>query len=97
MCKRLYIYRVGATDRCALTAVKNEPRLPPATAPHCWRLWMQISPTQEQHRRYGFDVEPAVKAIIASGYYLFTGSALLLRDRSLVPSIPTSAAEPEDG
>jgi hypothetical protein len=58
---------------------------------------MQISPPQEQHRRYGFDVQTTVQAIIASGYYLFTGSALLLRDRSLVRSIPTSVAEPEDG
>src|SRR5262245_9713948 len=97
MCKRLYIYRVGATDRCALTAVKNEPRLPPATAPDCWRLWMQISPPQEQHKRYGFDVQSAAQAITASGFYLFTGSAVLLRDRPLVQSTPTSVAEPEDG
>jgi hypothetical protein len=97
MYKRLYIYRVGATDRCALTAVKNEPRLPPVAAPDCWRFWMQISPPQEQHRRYGFDVQSAVQAVVASGYHLFTGSADLLRDRPLVPSTPTSVAEREDG
>jgi hypothetical protein len=37
------------------------------------------------------------QAINASGYYLFTGSAVLLRDRPLVQSTPTSVAEPEDG
>jgi hypothetical protein len=95
--KRLYIYRVGATDRCALTAVRNEPRLPPVAAPDSWRFWMQISPPQEQHRRYGFDVQSAVQAVVASGYHLFTGSAELLRDRPLVPSTPTSVAEREDG
>jgi hypothetical protein len=52
---------------------------------------------QDQHRRYGFDVQFAVQAINASGYYLFTGSAVLLRDRPLVQSTPTSVAEPEDG
>jgi hypothetical protein len=97
VCKRLYIYRIGATDRCALTAVKNEPRLPPVAAPDCWRFWMQISPTQEQHRRYGFEVQSAVRAVGANGYHLFTGSAELLRDRPLVPSTPTSVAECEDG
>jgi hypothetical protein len=42
-------------------------------------------------------VQFAVQAINASGYYLFTGSAVLLRDRPLVQSTPTSVAEPEDG
>jgi hypothetical protein len=40
---------------------------------------MQISPPQEQHRRYGFDIRAAVQAIIANGYYPFTGSRVLLR------------------
>jgi hypothetical protein len=93
MSKRLYIYRVDATDRCALTAVKSEPRLPPVAAPDAWRFWMQISPPQEQRRGYGFDVQ----AVVASGYHLFTGSAELLHDRPLVQSTPTSVAEPEDG
>jgi hypothetical protein len=95
--RRLYIYRVGATDRCALTAVKNEPRLPSVDAPDCWRFWMQISLPQEQHRRYGLDMQSAVQAVVASGYHLFTGSAELLHDRPLVPSTPTSVAEREDG
>jgi hypothetical protein len=97
MRRRLYIYRVGATDRCALTALKNEPRLPPVAAPDCWRLWMQISPPLEQHRRYGFDIRAAVQAIIANGYYLFTGSRVLLRQRPLAPSMPTAPAEHNDG
>jgi hypothetical protein len=97
MYKRLYIYRVGATDRCALTAVKDEPRLPPVAAPDCWRLWMQISPPQKQHRRYGFDIRTAVQAIIGDGYYLFTGSKILLRERPLARSIPAAPAEPNDG
>jgi hypothetical protein len=97
MYKRLYIYRVGDTDQCAVTAVKNEPRLPPVAAPACWRFWMQISPTQQQHRRFGFDVQSAVQAVVANGYHLFTGSAVLLRDHPLVQAIPTSVAEHEDG
>jgi len=28
--KRIYIYRSGATDNCALTGTKNDPRLPSA-------------------------------------------------------------------
>ena len=29
---RFYIYRVGATDACALTAIKGDPRLPATVA-----------------------------------------------------------------
>ncbi len=95
MHKRLYIYRIDATDLCALTAVKNEPRLPPVAGPGCWRLWMQISPPQEQ-RRYGFDVRAALQEIIGNGYHLFTGSEELLRERPLAPSTPATPAEHND-
>jgi hypothetical protein len=30
--RRLYIYRCGTTNACALTGEKGEPRLPPASA-----------------------------------------------------------------
>src|SRR5262245_3134952 len=96
MRKRLYIYRVGGTDRCALTAIKNEPRLPLVAVPDRWRLWMQISPPQGQHRRYGFDIQAAVRAIIANGYYLFTGSEVLLRQRPLARSEPALKEEKTD-
>lgn len=78
MGKRLYIYRSGATDNCALTGVKDDPRLPAAAPPDRWRFWMQIGPLQAQDRRYGFDIRAAVEAIAANGYYLFTGSRELL-------------------
>jgi hypothetical protein len=42
---------------------------------------MQIGPLQAQRGAYGFDIRTAVNAITAHGYYLFTGSAELLRDR----------------
>jgi hypothetical protein len=92
MRKRLYIYRIGATDSCALTAVKNEPRLPPIAAPDRWCFWMQISPPKAQHRRYGFDIQAAVQGIIANGYYPFTGSRVLLRQRPLARSTSTTPA-----
>jgi hypothetical protein len=97
MRKRLYIHRVGSTDHCALTAVKNEPRLPSLAAPDRWRLWMQIGPPQERHRRYGFDIRLAVQAIVANGHYLFTGSSVLLRERPIAPSTPAVPAEHNDG
>ena len=97
MRKRLYIYRIGATNRCALAAVKNEPRLPPVAAPDNWCFWMQISPPQAQHRRYGFDIRAAVQGIITDGYYLFTGSGVLLRQRPLARSTPAAPAEHTDG
>jgi hypothetical protein len=78
MGKRIYIYRSGATDNCALTGVKDDPRLPPAAPPDCWRFWMQIGPHQAQDRRYGFDLRAAVEAIMANGCYLFRGSRELL-------------------
>ena len=86
MGKRIYIYRGGATDNCALTETKNDPRLPPAPAPDNWRFWMQIGPLQAQGRRCGFDVRAAVHGIRTQGYYLFKGSRTLLRERSAVTS-----------
>ncbi len=78
MPRRIYIYRSGTTDTCALTADRSDPRLPRGFG-DSWRLWMQIGPLQAQGDRYGFDIHAAVNAMIANGYYLFTGSAALLR------------------
>jgi hypothetical protein len=58
---------------------------------------MQISPPQKLHRRYGFDIRAAVQAIIGDGYYLFTGSKILLRERPLARSMPAAPTEPNDG
>jgi hypothetical protein len=79
--KRMYIYRSGATDNCALTATKNDPRLPPAPVPDNWQFWMQIGPLQAQDGRCGFDVRAAVDGITTKGYYLFKGSSALLHER----------------
>lgn len=94
--KRIYIYRSGTTSNCALTAVKNDPRLPPLGAPDCWRLWMQIGPDQAQDGRYGFDIRAAVQAILADGYYLFTGSQALLCKRALASLKPASQGGQDD-
>lgn len=90
MGKRIYVYRSGATDTCALTGLKNDPRLPPAPTPYRWLFWMQIGPVQAQGGRYGFDVRAAVHGISTQGYYLFTGSSILLRERPAVASKPVS-------
>jgi hypothetical protein len=81
MGKRIYVYRHGDSDSCVLTAVKGDPRLPPADAPGYWRFWMQIGPQQAQNGRYGFDIRSAVSGLSTDGYYLFTGSPTLLRSR----------------
>lgn len=81
MGKRIYIYRSGGTDNCALAGTKNDPRLPSAPAPDCWRFWMQIGPLEAQSGRCGFDIRAAVYGISTQGYYLFTGSGALLRER----------------
>lgn len=86
MGKRIYVYRSGATDTCALTGTKNDPRLPSASAPENWRFWMQIGPLQAQGGRLGFDVRAAVHGIRTQGYYLFRGSRTLLRERPGVTS-----------
>ncbi|NJO32135.1 MAG: hypothetical protein HC869_02430 [Rhodospirillales bacterium] len=78
MPRRIYIYRSGTTDTCALTADKSDPPLPRGSG-DSWRLWMQIGPLQAQGHRYGFDIRAAVDAITVNRYYLFTGSAALLR------------------
>ena len=80
MGKRIYIYRSGATDNCALTGTKNDPRLPPAPVPDRWQFWMQIGPLQAQGGRCGFDVRAAVDGITTRGYYLFKGSSALLHE-----------------
>jgi hypothetical protein len=84
--KRIYVYRGGATDTCALTGTKNDPRLPSTSAPDNWRFWMQIGPLQAQGGRLGFDVRAAVHGIRKQGYYLFRGSSTLLRERPAVTS-----------
>lgn len=86
MGKRIYIYRSGATNNCALTGAKDDPRLPPPAGPDCWHFWMQIGPLQPEHRGYGFNLWPAVKEIAANGYHLFTGSETLLGKRPLARS-----------
>ena len=86
MGKRIYVYRSGSTDNCALTGTKNDPRLPYAPAPDNWRFWMQIGPLQAQGGRCGFDVRAAVHGIRTRGYYLFKGSGTLLGARPAVRS-----------
>lgn len=90
MGKRIYIYRSGTTENFALTGAKGEPRLPAAVAPDCWRFWMQIGPLQAQDNLYGFGIEDAVHGITTMGYYLFTGSTVLLGERPLAGSKPQS-------
>jgi hypothetical protein len=40
--QRLYIYRCGATNTCALTLEKGDPCLPAPLVSYRWRFWMQI-------------------------------------------------------
>ena len=75
---RFYIYRSGKTKDCALTRVKDDPRLPP----NGWQFWMQATGHQSEDGRYGFNWEEAVREIAAKGYYLFTGSMRLSTDGS---------------
>jgi hypothetical protein len=91
MGKRIYIYRSGDTNNCALTGAKDDPRLPPLAAPCRWHFWMQVGPLQPEHRGYGFDLCAAVKEIAANGYHLFTGSQALLRKRP--PARPKPAVQ----
>ena len=76
--QRLYIYRYGATNACALTGKKGEPRLPAPLASDRWQFWMQTSSHQTDNGVYGFALESAAPQIAARGYYLFTGSNRLL-------------------
>ena len=87
--QRLYIYRCGTTNVCALTGEKGDPRLPAPLAPDCWRFWMQTGCHQTDNALYGFALETAMTQIAARGYYLFTGSTKLLETRSVArPAIP---------
>lgn len=78
MARRLYIYRCARTDEFAVTAEKKHGHLPRNGPPQVWQFWMQIGPAQAQAGRLGFDVRTAVHAIWTDGFYLFTGSAVLL-------------------
>jgi hypothetical protein len=70
---RIYIYRNGVSDTRALTAVRDNAHLPLSS---------------DQRGTYGFDIRTAVNAITTHGYYLFTWSAKLLRDRQHLSSKP---------
>jgi hypothetical protein len=96
MRKRIYIYRKGATDDCALTGAKDDLRLPSLPAPERWQFWMQIGPLQAEYREYGFDIRAAVHEIAAHGYHLFTGSQTLLRKRPLAGLEPAPEKEQTD-
>jgi hypothetical protein len=75
--QRLYIYRCGATNVCALTGEKGDARLPTPLASDRWQFWMQIS-LQTDSGIYGFGPETALAQITGKGFYLFTGSIKLL-------------------
>ena len=76
--ERFFIYRCGATTSCALTATKDEPRLPPTGHAKAWTLWMLITRHQVEDGVYGFALDCAMAKIRADGFFLFTGSAKLL-------------------
>jgi hypothetical protein len=76
--ERLYIYRCGRTDSCAVTATKNETRLLRSLCPTSWQFWMQITRYQFEDGRSGFTFDAAIAGIKAKGYFLFTGSPELL-------------------
>jgi hypothetical protein len=86
MPRRIYIYRRGTTDNCAVTADRGYAHLPPTLAADHWRFWMQIGPLQAQGGRCGFDIRAAVHAITTQGYHLFTGSTALLGQRTCASS-----------
>ena len=79
--QRLYIYRLGATNACALTGEKGDSRLPAPLAPDRWQFWMQTSRDQTENGLYGYAEEPAVTQIAAQGFCFFTGSSKLRRPR----------------
>ena len=86
--ERLYIYRRGATNACALTDEKSDSSLPAPIAPDRWQFWMQTSRRPTEDGLHGFAMETAVTQIAERGYYLFTGSARLLATR-VVPRAAT--------
>lgn len=82
--ERFYIHRSGDTAACALTAVKDEPRLLQADGAAPWRFWMQVTRFQVEDGRLGFVFDTAVAKIQADGFFLFTGSPKLLGQPVLV-------------
>ena len=88
--QRFFVYRSGATNACALTGAKDDPRLPAAVAPDSWRFWMQIGRLQAENDRYGFNLQAAVDEIAAKGYSLFTGTHKLLGQDAPAPSTPSA-------
>ena len=74
---RLYIYRCGATNVCALTGEKGNSRLPAPLAPDRWQFWMQTSCNPTEDGLHGFAMEAAVTQIAARGYYLFCADRAL--------------------
>ena len=76
--ERFYIYRCGMTDARAVTATKDEPRLPRSLCPTRWQFWMQVTRHQFEDGRSGFTFDAAIAEINAKGYFLFTGSPKLL-------------------
>jgi hypothetical protein len=86
--ERLYIYRCGATNACALKEEKGDSSLPAPIAPDRWRFWMQTSRHPTEDGVHGFAMKTAVTQIAERGYYLFTGSARLLATR-VVPRAAT--------
>ena len=94
--QRLYIYRCGTTNACALTGVKGDPRLPAPLAPDRWQFWMQTGCHQTDNALYSFALETAKTQIAAKGYYLFTGSARLLEPRRVArPATPKLSIMPD--
>lgn len=91
MRKRIYIYRRGATDDCALTGAKDDPRLPSLAAPDRWQFWMQIGPLQSVHREHGFDIRAAVQEIVANGYHAGSGHPRFRGDCGNPPSLAGAA------
>jgi hypothetical protein len=81
--ERLYIYRCGATNACALTDEKGDSRLPASVAPDRWQFWMHTSRHPTEDGLHGFAMETALTQIAKRGFYLFTGSARLLATRVL--------------
>ena len=90
--ERLYIYRRGATNACALTGEKGDYRLPAPLAPDRWQFWMQTSRHPTENGLHGFAMETAATQIDARGYYLFTGSDRLLAIRVVARSATPQAS-----
>ena len=79
--ERFYIYRCGKTETCAVTGAKGDSRLVATLCPASWQFWMQVTRHQAEDGCSGFTFDAAVEGIKAKGYFLFTGSPLLLGDR----------------